>query len=222
VSPRSLVGLWIGEKLTQDLCGVIRVKEADDIDASLLALFCDFTADKRYQVADWRIRPLPHEMLHYARVELECRLLGSLEHLPNEILFPLCALEQAVAKLVVHVEPYDAERGFGMNGWRSLLKKQMGHKGATTLRDEYGSSEDTAVWGLGEMGQKKERVFKRLHAWRDTVARSEDESPLSVSTQLAAANNRSHALFEQLCMIGMRDLLASTVLSSGSSACGRR
>jgi len=35
--------------------------------AALLSLYCDFTADKRYQRADWRIRPLPKEMLFYAR-----------------------------------------------------------------------------------------------------------------------------------------------------------
>ncbi|GHJ85735.1 hypothetical protein NliqN6_2137 [Naganishia liquefaciens] len=157
--------------------------------ASLLALFCDFTADKRYQVADWRIRPLPHEMLHYARSDTHF-LLYVYDQLRNSLLERaqgkqdlirqvLKRSEETALKLYTRVS-YDAERGFGMNGWRSLLKKQMGHKGATTLRDEYGSSGDTAVWGLGEMGQKKERVFKRLHAWRDTVARSEDESPFYV------------------------------------------
>lgn len=65
-----------------------------------------------------------------------------------------------------------------MNGWRAMLKRQFGHKGAITMMDEYGSSKDIGMWGIGEMGQKKERVFKRLHAWRDAVAREEDESPL--------------------------------------------
>ena len=155
--------------------------------ASLLALFCDFTADKRYQVADWRIRPLPHEMLHYARSDTHF-LLYVYDQLRNSLLERaqgkqdlvrqvLHRSEETALKLYTRVY-YDAERGFGMNGWRSMLKKQFGHKGASTLRDDYGASEDTAMWGLGEMGQKKERVFKRLHAWRDAVARSEDESPL--------------------------------------------
>ena len=35
--------------------------------AHLLKYFCDVHADKRFQTADWRIRPLPSEMLQYAR-----------------------------------------------------------------------------------------------------------------------------------------------------------
>ncbi|XP_074655817.1 exosome complex component 10-like [Tubulanus polymorphus] len=35
--------------------------------AYLLQYFCNVEADKQYQLADWRIRPLPNELLHYAR-----------------------------------------------------------------------------------------------------------------------------------------------------------
>ncbi|KAF5360491.1 hypothetical protein D9756_004521 [Leucocoprinus leucothites] len=35
--------------------------------ANLLEMYCDYIPDKRYQLADWRIRPLPEEMLQYAR-----------------------------------------------------------------------------------------------------------------------------------------------------------
>ena len=35
--------------------------------AYLLKNICNVTANKQYQLADWRIRPLPDEMLHYAR-----------------------------------------------------------------------------------------------------------------------------------------------------------
>ncbi len=35
--------------------------------AYLLRHHCGVLADKKYQVADWRIRPLPEEMLKYAR-----------------------------------------------------------------------------------------------------------------------------------------------------------
>ncbi|KAG0006872.1 exosome nuclease subunit, partial [Modicella reniformis] len=37
--------------------------------AYLLKYFVDFDADKKYQLADWRIRPLPKEMLLYARAD---------------------------------------------------------------------------------------------------------------------------------------------------------
>ena len=31
--------------------------------AHLLQTFCDFTADKKHQLSDWRMRPLPADML---------------------------------------------------------------------------------------------------------------------------------------------------------------
>ena len=35
--------------------------------AFLLQNYCSVLADKKYQLADWRIRPIPSEMLKYAR-----------------------------------------------------------------------------------------------------------------------------------------------------------
>ena len=35
--------------------------------AYLLKFYCNVTADKQYQVADWRIRPLPPPMVLYAQ-----------------------------------------------------------------------------------------------------------------------------------------------------------
>ena len=37
--------------------------------AFLLKTFCDVDTDKRYQLADWRLRPLSAEMIKYARID---------------------------------------------------------------------------------------------------------------------------------------------------------
>lgn len=37
--------------------------------AFLLNHYCSTLTDKTYQLADWRIRPLTNEMLHYARLD---------------------------------------------------------------------------------------------------------------------------------------------------------
>jgi exosome complex exonuclease RRP6 len=37
--------------------------------AFLLTHYCNVSTDKTYQTADWRQRPLPQEMLHYARLD---------------------------------------------------------------------------------------------------------------------------------------------------------
>jgi len=34
----------------------------------LLRHYCGITTDKRFQLADWRVRPLPKEMMYYAQV----------------------------------------------------------------------------------------------------------------------------------------------------------
>lgn len=37
--------------------------------AHLLERHVGVSPDKRYQLADWRLRPLPADMLHYARMD---------------------------------------------------------------------------------------------------------------------------------------------------------
>ncbi|KAF5362917.1 hypothetical protein D9758_007096 [Tetrapyrgos nigripes] len=53
--------------------------------ANLLEMYCDFTPDKRYQLADWRIRPLPNPMLTYARSDTHF-LLYIYDNLRNALL----------------------------------------------------------------------------------------------------------------------------------------
>ncbi|XP_065904927.1 exosome complex component 10-like isoform X1 [Dysidea avara] len=53
--------------------------------AFLLKYCCDVDADKRYQLADWRIRPLPEEMLHYAREDTHY-LLYIYDRMRNELI----------------------------------------------------------------------------------------------------------------------------------------
>jgi exosome complex exonuclease RRP6 len=126
-------------------------------------------------------------MLHYARSDTHF-LLYVYDQLRNSLLERAQGKQDLVRQVLKRSEDtalklysrvhYDAEKGYGMHGWRAMLRRQMGHKGAMTLMPEYGSSEDIGIWGIGELAKKKERVFKRLHAWRDAVSREEDESPL--------------------------------------------
>lgn len=130
--------------------------------AALLSLYCDFTADKRYQRADWRIRPLPEEMLFYARSDTHF-LLYVYDRLRESLLERGKGSETLIRKVLrnseetalqeFHREVYDAETGKGTRGWRGLLH----NKHLTSVQRE---------------------VFLAMHAWRDEVAREEDESPL--------------------------------------------
>ncbi|KDQ06967.1 hypothetical protein BOTBODRAFT_70681 [Botryobasidium botryosum FD-172 SS1] len=136
--------------------------------AALLSLYCDFAADKRYQLADWRIRPLPEEMLFYARSDTHY-LLKVYDHLRHALLQqsqsagdPAESIKEVLSRsaqtaLRVHEkEVYDPEGGQGANGWDVLVRK----------------------WNNGQrMGGEKGAVVRAVHAWRDRVAREADESP---------------------------------------------
>lgn len=140
--------------------------------AYLLLRYLDFEADKRFQMADWRIRPLPKEMLFYARSDTHS-LLYVYDRLREELLAhggPVSVKEvfersKPTASKVYAKEAWDPV-GDTRSGWRTLWLKMGG--------DLARASQD-ALPGT-PMG-REERLVRRLHQWRDTAAREEDESP---------------------------------------------
>lgn len=140
--------------------------------AYLLLRYLDFEADKRFQTADWRIRPLPNEMLFYARSDTHS-LLYVYDRMREELLAhggPVSVKEvfersKGTASKVYAKEAWDPV-GDSRSGWRTLWLKMGG--------DLARASQD-ALPGT-PMG-REERLVRRLHQWRDAVAREEDESP---------------------------------------------
>ncbi|KAK4688913.1 exosome complex exonuclease RRP6, partial [Tremellales sp. Uapishka_1] len=147
--------------------------------AGLLALYCDFQADKRYQMADWRIRPLPKDMLHYARSDthfllfvydnLRDALLAKSSRAnspsgegvsaatnPQQAMREVLNRSEDTALRLFERNDYDERGGKGAGGWLNMSRK-LGSKDA--IHEEVGY------------------VFRKLHAWRDGIAREEDESP---------------------------------------------
>jgi exosome complex exonuclease RRP6 len=174
-------------------------------------MYCDFIADKRYQLADWRIRfvsahlgdlfafinmpysPLPEEMLHYARSDTHF-LLYIYDNLRNALLDraqsrassppdgdvvpnssrlrpgqdPAHALVREVlnrsedtALRRYEREMYDLEDGTGPGGWDTMAKKW---------------NKSLLTKAAGSAGGVQKDVYRAMHAWRDRVARMEDES----------------------------------------------
>ncbi|KAF8802130.1 hypothetical protein BYT27DRAFT_7113139 [Phlegmacium glaucopus] len=153
--------------------------------ANLLEMYCDFIPDKRYQLADWRIRPLPGDMLNYARSDTHFLLyiydnlrnalldrsqtasqsLSSLQTSPLErgLLGQALARSAETSLRVYTKEPYDALGGSGQGGWDKLAKKW--NKIALTAGGP----------GVG-VGAMQREVYRCVHGWREKVAREEDES----------------------------------------------
>ncbi|PWY87885.1 exosome complex exonuclease Rrp6 [Aspergillus sclerotioniger CBS 115572] len=127
----------------------------------LLQKFVNFEADKRYQMADWRIRPIPEGMFDYARSDTHY-LLYVYDHLRNELvensvpdnnLVDYVSDQSKKEALQIYERPvYDSALGQGPGGWYDLLSRNS----IVVSREQFA-------------------VFKAVHQWRDEVAREEDE-----------------------------------------------
>lgn len=133
--------------------------------AFLLLKFVNFQAQKQYQTADWRIRPLPQELFDYARSDTHF-LLYIFDNMRNELIDKSDfsnAEEDRVRRvqekskeesMQAYSNPFsNPENGSGSMGWYRQLFKNP-----------------------NAFNKEQFSVFKAVHAWRDAVARQEDES----------------------------------------------
>ncbi|KAJ5094391.1 hypothetical protein N7456_010252 [Penicillium angulare] len=127
----------------------------------LLQKFVNFEADKRYQMADWRVRPLPSGMFDYARSDTHY-LLFVYDNLRNELIGAsnedgnlidyVCERSKNEALQRYELPVYDEKNGQGPGGWYDLLTRNA-----------------------GMLSKEQFAVFRAVHQWRDEVARAEDE-----------------------------------------------
>ncbi|KAJ9060599.1 exosome nuclease subunit [Entomophthora muscae] len=131
--------------------------------AYLMHLYTGVSAKKEYQMADWRVRPLPTPLLEYARADTHY-LLYIFDVMRNELLRgsnpdTLNLLHATLDKSQVTASRrfvrtlYDSETGLSPGGWALTLEKC--HLA---------------------LSPRQIAAFRQLHAWRDLKAREEDES----------------------------------------------
>lgn len=133
--------------------------------AYLLQRFINFSAQKQYQMADWRLRPLPKELFEYARADTHF-LLYIYDNMRNELIeksnfsnpdsdrIGHVLRKSKETALQTYEHPfYDAAKGLGPMGWYKMFNKTP----AMFSKEQFS-------------------VFRAVHRWRDTVARQEDES----------------------------------------------
>ncbi|KAK2521651.1 Exosc10 [Columba guinea] len=122
----------------------------------LLKLYCNIDADKQYQLADWRIRPLPEEMIQYARDDTHYLLYiydkvrEALWERGNEQPTQLQVVWQRSRDICLkkYIKPL-----FSDESYLELYRRQKKHLNTQQLA-----------------------AFRLLFAWRDKMARQEDES----------------------------------------------
>ncbi|GAA5849606.1 hypothetical protein JCM8547_000509 [Rhodosporidiobolus lusitaniae] len=151
--------------------------------ASLLEMYTDFQPDKRYQLADWRIRPLPQEMLHYARSDTHF-LLSIYDHLRlallslpsssslTDALSEVFRLSIPVSAITFSLPPFDHATGHFDAGFLLPLAKHGQLKPYATALAVPTLPIKTG-WGPGEA---KLEVLRAVVRFREESAREEDES----------------------------------------------
>ncbi|KAF2815477.1 uncharacterized protein BDZ99DRAFT_567310 [Mytilinidion resinicola] len=159
--------------------------------AFLLLKFINFSANKQYQMADWRVRPLPAELFDYARSDTHY-LLYIFDNMRNELIeksnfsdpeFDLIArvLEKSRETALQRYEHpiYDEKTGQGSSGWHKILRNTP----ANFSKEQFA-------------------VFKAAHKWRDDVARQEDESVHFVLANHALLSVARAMPTEQAALLG--------------------
>lgn len=124
--------------------------------AFLLKHYCQIDADKSLQLADWRMRPLPDELIEYARQDTH-HLLYIYDLLRQEL------LNKANGKTNLLLNVYKLSTDVCMKRYVKLKTTPDSHM---------------------ELYRKSKRIFdnrqffalKELFVWRDSIARMEDES----------------------------------------------
>ncbi|EEY64044.1 exosome complex exonuclease RRP6-like protein [Phytophthora infestans T30-4] len=130
--------------------------------AYMLKRHCNIDADKQYQLADWRTRPLDKNMVKYAREDTRY-LLFIYDRLKKELL-------QAGAKSRESLLFQTLQNS-------SKLCLQVYEKPQPTEEDALAVGEKLkGTVYLRDLSALQKRVIVALYLWRDRVARQEDES----------------------------------------------
>lgn len=127
--------------------------------AYLLETYANFQTSKKYQLADWRIRPIPSEMLSYAQSDTHF-LLNIYDKIKNQL------IEQNVLPEVLEESRKTASQRFETPGYDV-------HSCASNPFNE--PIEKLAT--KNNLDRKQRVFFEALYNWRDETARRIDESP---------------------------------------------
>ncbi|XP_059611929.1 exosome component 10 [Phlebotomus argentipes] len=124
--------------------------------AYLLKHFCQIEADKTFQLADWRIRPLPEELVAYARQDTHF-LLYIYDMLRNELL---------------------KKANFQPNWLKSVYQQstEICMKRYVKVRLTPESHLNLYTRSKKNFDNRQLFAFREIYNWRDVVAREEDES----------------------------------------------
>lgn len=141
--------------------------------AYLLESIAHFKTSKKYQLADWRVRPLTSMMSQYARADTHF-LLYIYDVLRNKL------IEREVLQDVLYESRRVACRKFEYNKFRNdcneWLRSNIGTPSLNWLLSQY------------NLPASKKNLLDSLLIWRDSLARYNDESPRYIMSNQSIIN----------------------------------
>lgn len=142
--------------------------------AYLLETFAKFKTSKKYQLADWRIRPLPEVLVDYARADTHF-LLSIFDKLINLL------IEKGAEKLqdVLHLSRLVACRKFEYKLHR-IQKEEL-----SFFEDR---DSDSRLIAQNNIPENRKVMAKELLDLRDTLAREKDESTRFIMSNMSLVN----------------------------------
>uniref|UniRef100_A0A1Q3F1E6 Exosome complex component 10 homolog n=1 Tax=Culex tarsalis TaxID=7177 RepID=A0A1Q3F1E6_CULTA len=120
----------------------------------LLKHYCNIETDKAYQLADWRIRPIPQNFIEYARKDTHY-LLYIYDRMRNELIEKGASFLQTVYNKSTFLCKHRYEK--------PVINED-------TIMNIYHRSKHV-------FDQRQMYAFREILYWRDKTARQEDESP---------------------------------------------
>lgn len=124
--------------------------------AYLLKKYCGIDPNKHFQLADWRIRPLPEELIKYAREDTHY-LLYIKDILKNDLIEAANG-QSNILKAIYDQSTEICKRRYVKSVWTEESCMNMYRKSQKMFNN------------------KQMYAFKELHRWRDLTARQEDDS----------------------------------------------
>ncbi|GAB9473037.1 Exosome complex exonuclease rrp6-like protein [Globisporangium polare] len=130
--------------------------------AYLLKRHCAIDADKQYQLADWRIRPLDKNMVKYAREDTRY-LLYIYDQMKHELLAQSDTTRSSLL--------FEALQNSSKICLQVYVKPEVSNDDCVALSEKL-----KGTVGIPMLSELQHRVFALLYFWRDRIARLEDES----------------------------------------------
>ncbi|XP_049945111.1 exosome component 10 isoform X1 [Schistocerca serialis cubense] len=124
--------------------------------AFVLKHYCHVTADKHYQLADWRIRPLPEELVKYAREDTHY-LLYVYDLMKNEL------LERANGNTNLLLSVIQRSTEICKKRYEKPVVTEHSHMELFQRHKKL-------------LDNRQQYALRELFRWRDKMARQEDES----------------------------------------------